>query len=167
VTNDSRFPRIEAVRVQPEEVAQFASEDDYNAISVSLSVEVGSYVGLAASILGETETWSRDRAAVGGNLVRLYKLLSAFLDQVCQRRRETSVIIARLVFETAVTVRFLVKNFNPTVVDSYVRHSLRHERKLRDRIAENIAQRGGHVLPIEGPDAQLDRPGRQICRGCA
>jgi len=59
------------------------------------------------------------------------------------------VIFARLIYETCVNVKFLVKHFSPELVDSYVRHSLRHERRLRDTIRKNIADRGGSVLPIE------------------
>jgi hypothetical protein len=143
------FPWIEAVRIDLDELARFTSEEDFNAISVSLLVEVGSYATIAACTLGETKLWSRDRAAIGGNLVRLYKLLSAFLDQYCQRRLETSFILARLVFETVVNVSYLIKNYSPELVDSYVRHSLRHERQLRDKVLANIKQRGGSILPIE------------------
>jgi len=82
-------------------------------------------------------------------MVRLFKILSAFLDQTAQKRRETGEILARLVFETIVNVRFLIKNFRPEVIDSYVHHALQHERRLRDKILSNIESRGGEVLPIE------------------
>jgi hypothetical protein len=35
------------------------------------------------------------------------------------------------------------------LIESYIRHSLRHERRLWDRINDNIAKRGGAVQPIE------------------
>lgn len=82
-------------------------------------------------------------------MVRLFKILSAFLDQTAQKRRETGEILARLAFETIVNVRFLVKNFHPATIDSYVRRALRHERQLRDKILSNIENRRGDVLPIE------------------
>ncbi|POR49335.1 DUF5677 domain-containing protein [Bosea psychrotolerans] len=149
MTGNDELPEIEAVHVDVQQLKQFKSEEEFNAISVSLLVEAGEYLVVAACTMGKDKSWSRDRAAVGGNLVRLYKLISAFLDQICQRRRETSFIMARLVFETVVTVAYMVKNFSPELIDRYVRHSLRHERKLSDTISGNVAERGGVVLPIE------------------
>jgi hypothetical protein len=93
--------------------------------------------------------WTRDQAAVGGNVVRLSKLLSAFLDQTVQKRYETSTILSRLAFETIVNARYLIANFSPELIDSYVRHSLKHERRLSDTIQANIQKRGGAVLSIE------------------
>ena len=123
--------------------------------------EVASYVCVAACTLGQAPTWARDQAAVGGNMVRLYKLLSAFLDQTVQKRFETSTIISRLAFETIVNAQYLMANFSPELVDSFIGHSLRHERTLRDRIQANIQGRGGQVLPIEQRMLNsIDRAGR-------
>ena len=61
-------------------------------------IEAGSYVCIAANILGADKKWTRDQAAIGGNVVRLYKLFSAVLDQTVQNRRETSFILSRLAF---------------------------------------------------------------------
>jgi hypothetical protein len=99
--------------------------------------------------LGGHEKWDRDTAAIGGNMARLYKMLSAFLDQTVQRRRETSFVFARLVFETVVTIRYLIKYFSPELVDSYIKSSFKHEIKLRKKIDQNIAARNGVILPIE------------------
>src|SRR5581483_6426697 len=79
----------------------------------------------------------------------LYKLLDALLDQTCKHRRETSFMLGRLVFEAAVNIRFLIQNFSKDLIDSYVQYSLRHERRLRDRINCNIQARSGVVIPIE------------------
>ena len=58
-------------------------------------------------------------------------------------------MFARLVFETAVNIRFLVKNFSDEIVEAYLAYSFRHDRRLHDLIQLNIEQRGGVVLPIE------------------
>jgi hypothetical protein len=76
-------------------------------------------------------------------------MISAFLDQTVQRRRETSFIFARLVFETVVTIRYLIKYFSRELVGSYVKNSFKHEIKLRKKIDQDIAARGGVILPIE------------------
>jgi hypothetical protein len=140
---------IKRVSVDADEIAQFSSEDEFTELAVSLLVEVAQYVCVAAGMMGPKPLWGRDRAAICGNMVRLYKLLHSVLDQTCQRRQETSFILSRLVFETLVNIRYMVKHFSPELISSYVLYSFRHERKLRDVIRANIAAREGEVLPIE------------------
>jgi Family of unknown function (DUF5677) len=137
--------------VSPERLQPFTSEDDFNAITVELLIEVGSYVCVAGNLFpAETNNWDRNQAILGGHLVRLYKLVSALLDQICQHRRETTFIIARLAFECIVNLRYLLRFADdPRVFDSYVAYSLRQEKRLHERIHENINNRRGEVLPIE------------------
>ena len=59
-----------------------------------------------------------NQAVLGGQLVRLYKLISALLDQICQHRREITFIIARLAFECIVNIRFLIKFGDAATYDS-------------------------------------------------
>jgi hypothetical protein len=146
---ESSFPAIEEVAVDPAKVAGYTREWDFMVLASELLREVASYVCVAACTLGPAPTWTRDQAAVGGNMVRLFKLLSAFLDQTVQRRYETSSILSRLAFESIVNARYLIANFSPELVDSYIRHSLKHERRLLNRIQANAAQRGGELLSIE------------------
>ena len=143
------FPDIDKTMVTPEVIETFTNEWDYVWIAVELLKESASYVCIGANILGEKPSWDRNHAIIGGNAVRLFKLLSAFLDQVCQKRRETADILARLVFETAVSTRYLISFFSNELAMSYVKSSLRHERKLLDRINGNVASRAGVMLPIE------------------
>ena len=140
---------INETYISEELTSQFSSEDEFMGVAVSLLAETGAYICVAGSTLGHTPKWSRDHAAVGGNLVRLYKLVSALLDQTVQRRRETSFVFARLAFETIVSIRFMIKNFSPELVKSYVMHSFKHEIKLRKTIFENINKMEGVVSPIE------------------
>lgn len=147
---DKELDEIEPVVVDPERLAAFTSEVDFTGLAVDLLVEVGSYVCVVASILpGNTKCWTRDQAIIGGNVVRLFKLISALLDQTCQHRRETTFIVARLAFETIVNIKYLISFESTELFDSYVRYSLHHERKLYDRIHENIQARGGEQLPVE------------------
>jgi len=79
---------IAAVAVDDAVIAAYTSEDQFNALTVELLKEVGSFVCVAACILpANTKAWSRNQAIYGGHLVRLFKLISALLDQVCQKRR--------------------------------------------------------------------------------
>ena len=145
----SPFPAIDRVDVSPMSIAGFKSERDYVGLGLDLMIETGSYIVIATNILGPAGTWSREQAVIGGNMVRLYKLLSAMLDQTVQHRRETSFIFARLSFETIVAIRYLLQEYDPILVSRYVKHSLDHERRLLELMDENIAARGSIILPIE------------------
>jgi hypothetical protein len=127
----------------------FTSEDDFNGLAVELLIEVGSFICVAGNLMpAKTRRWDRNEAVLGGHLVRLYKLIGALLDQICQRRREITFIIARLAFECIVNIRFLIK-FGDAAIDSYVRYSLRQEKRLYDRISKEIEGRHGEKLPVE------------------
>ena len=143
------FPVIDRVGVDPVAVASYTRDWDFMTLASELLREVTSYVCVAACTLGSAPAWSRDQAAVGGNMVRLSKLLWAFLDQTVQKHNETCTILSRLAFESIVNARYLIANFSPDLISSFVRQSLRHERRLQDRIQANIQERGGDVLHIE------------------
>lgn len=146
----NEVPAVKRVEVDPSVVRAFKSEHEYIGLSVELLIEVGSYVCIAGNIVPPSgKAWNRHEAVLVGHLVRLYKLISALLDQTCQHRRETSFIFARLAFECIVNTMFLIKNDRPDVVNSYIEYSLRHEKRLREKIRMNIAARGGDVWPVE------------------
>jgi hypothetical protein len=99
---------------------------------------------VAASTLPvETKAWSRNQAVYGGHLVRLFKLISALLDQICQKRRETTFIVSRLTFETIVNLAYFIEFGSPELFEQYIKYSLRQEKRLHDRITANIEARGG------------------------
>lgn len=144
------LPVVKRVEVTEQALTKFANEDDFNGIAVSLMVEYGSWVCIAASLLpGETRKWTRNQAIIGGLLVRSYKLTSALLDQTCQHRRETTVVLGRLAYECMINILYLVEHGTEELFQAYVVDALRHEKQLRDRITINIAARSGVVLPIE------------------
>jgi hypothetical protein len=139
---------VERVEVDLAKIAAFTTEEDFMSLTVSLMVEVASYSCVAATTLGASPVWDRDHAAVGGNMVRLFKLLDSLLDQTRRRREEISWILGRLIFETAVNIRYLIADFSKELIDSYVKHALRQERLLFGRVQANIRERGS-MLPIE------------------
>jgi hypothetical protein len=141
---------IDVVAVEDDVIAAYTSEDQFNVLTVELLKEVGSFVCVAACILpADTKHWSRDQAIYGGHLARLFKLISALLDQTCQNRRETTFIMSRLAFETIVNLAYLIEYGSPELFEQYIKYSLRQERRLHDRIGANIQARGGIRLPIE------------------
>ena len=146
----SVIPIVKRVEVDTVKLEAFKDEQGYTGLAVELLVEVGAYVCIAASILpAPPHRWNRHEAVLVGHLARLYKLISGLLDQTCQHRRETTVIFARLAFECIVNTNFLIKNDQPEIITSYIEYSMRHEKRLRDRIRSNIAERGGESWPIE------------------
>jgi hypothetical protein len=146
----SELPAVTRVEVAPDTIRAFADEHAFTGLAIELLIEAGSYVCIAASILPPPpHRWNRHEAVVVGHLARLYKLISAILDQTCQHRRETTFIFGRLAFECIVNTLFLIKNDRPEITASYIEYSMRHEKRLRDRILRNVALRGGEVLHIE------------------
>lgn len=145
-----QFAGIKLTEIDTENLRTTNSESDFISVAVQLLIEAGSYVCVAASLMpADTKRWSRNQAIIGGTLVRLYKLISAILDQTCQHRGETAFVFLRLAFEAIVNVKFMIEKADPELFDRYVRNSLRHERRLFDLIQRNISDRGGVVLPIE------------------
>lgn len=143
------LPRIERVEVDQARLRGFEDENDFTGLGVELLKEVASHVCVAGSLLpGDTKAWRRNQAVLGGLLVRLYKMLSAVLDQTCQHRRETTFVFLRLTFECCINIRYLITRHDSSY-DAYIAYSLRHERQLFDRINEDITARGGEPLPIE------------------
>jgi hypothetical protein len=145
----TEMPDIPRVEIDPDAIKAFTKNGDFMWLAVELLKEVASYTCYAAGLTDETGTWSRDEAAVGGNMIRLYKLMHAILDQTTQKRGEIAFTLFRLAFETIVNIRYLIKHHSPELVTSYITYSLKHERKLFNTINENIAAQKGVVRPIE------------------
>ncbi|WP_423370154.1 DUF5677 domain-containing protein [Burkholderia sp. LMG 32019] len=145
------LPEVKRVEVTPESLSKLSDEQDFVGLSVELMIECGSWTCIAASLLpGETGKWSRDQAILGGLIVRAYKLMSSLLDQTCQHRRETTFILGRLLFESLINVQYLVAEDSAELYQAFVINSLKHEKRLKERIESNINERSGLMLPIEG-----------------
>ena len=146
-----KLAEIPITEIDEVAIAEFQSEGQYVGVAVDLVIEVGSYAYIAANLFKDPAMrWSRDEAILGGQLVRLFKLLDALLDQTCKHRREISMVITRLIFECIVNLRYMITNASDNLFNSYRSYSLQHELKLLKHIEENIAARGGDSLPIEG-----------------
>jgi hypothetical protein len=146
---ENPFPEIERVEPDLSVLEAATTEAPFLRIAFDLLREATGYVTIAANIIKDGPTLSRDNAVINGNLVRLWKLLVEILDRTAEHHRETASILSRLMFETIVNTKYIMRNFSPEIIESYIRHSLRHERELRDTIQKNIAARNGIVKPIE------------------
>jgi hypothetical protein len=136
---------IEEIKI-PESLDKL-SYNDFMHLSVELSKETGQLIGAAASIVPKGGVWERDAAIIVGHFVRLFKLISAQIDQTCKGRQEIAWIFSRPIFETIVNAKYLFKN--PDAFDNYVIYSLQNDKELKDDIDKKITEREGEVLPIE------------------
>ncbi|AKH38109.1 hypothetical protein BCL69_10872 [Nitrosomonas communis] len=141
---------ISRTEIDEEQVRAFDAEADFIGLSISLLIEVGSYVCVVGNLYPvKTRSWNRDQAILGDDLVRLYKLIDGLLDQTCKHRREISFVLGRLAFECIINLRYLIAYASEELFFSYRRYSLQHERQLLERIKVNIEVRGGQGLTIE------------------
>lgn len=129
---------------------QTEDESDFMEATVELIKEASIYATVAGQILPCGKPgWNRDQGILCGLVVRASKFMSAVLDQTCQHRREIVDLLARIIFETIVNARYLIFKNDPALFNSYVRYSLRSEKQLWERIDQEVASRGGQVLPVE------------------
>jgi hypothetical protein len=92
---------------------------------------------------------NKEEAVIGGNLTRLIKLNTSFLQNICERRLEICYILSRCIAETAINTKFMLLEGEERVKRNFIKHSLITEKELWDTILSNIENRGGDVLPIE------------------
>ncbi len=145
----SKIGKVHRIRYSDDRLNSFKNELDFVDRGVEHLIELGSYICIAFNILpAGRETWSRNEAILGGNMVRLYKLFLAILDQTTQRRGELVMGFLRLAFETNVNIRFLIGNQSEDTFSSYVKHSLKFEKKLHNLVTAQIEQNHGEPLPI-------------------
>lgn len=124
-------------------------EHPFNEVGVNLLKECGSYLITASCIQRPDRHLIFREAVIAGNGVRLFKLLTGFLDYTCSHQRELTEIFGRLMFETLVTIRFVSQFGDDEVLNSYRLHSFWYERRLLEMISARIDQRGGTETHIE------------------
>ena len=140
---------IAVVRWSDDHLASLTDELEFVDVSVELLTEVGKYIFVATSIYPEkTKCWSRNQAIVGGQMIRLYKLLQATIDQSNQRQGDIVWMLLRLAFETIVNTKYLLLHDSDEIFDSFIHYSLRHEKKLHNMITDDINSKNSPPLPI-------------------
>lgn len=98
---------------------------------------------------GNPQKINKDDAVIGGNLTRLIKLNTSFLQNICEGKLEICYIINRCIAETAINTNFILIEGEDRVKRNYIKHSLITEKELWETILTNIKNRSGDVLPIE------------------
>jgi len=98
---------------------------------------------------GSPKQLNRDEAVIGGNMIRLIKLNTSLLQNICDKKLEICYIINRCLIETAVNVKFILTKGEVSVIKNYIKYSLITEKEAMDVISSNIDNRAGDILPIE------------------
>ncbi len=92
---------------------------------------------------------NRDEAILGGNIIRLTKLNTSLLQNVCENKLEICFILCRCIYETQINILYFLKNGEVNIFKNYVKNSLITEKEFYNNIEENIRNRNGEELPIE------------------
>lgn len=91
----------------------------------------------------------KDDAVVGGNLIRLIKLNTSLLQNVCERKTEICLILNRCLAETAINLKYLLMEDEERVKRNYIKYSLITEKELWEVIKSNIEERPEEIWNIE------------------
>jgi hypothetical protein len=95
-------------------------------------------------------TLTRNEAILAGLMVRCMKLHHGLLQSCSPQRAELLNFFQRGVTETAVNLRFLLEHGNDELFESFVRDALVVDKKLHERIQDEVSARDGdELLPIE------------------
>jgi len=126
-----------------------------NELSFDVYKEAVSVVNLASHLLDDDAAknggWPRNQAICAGLLVRISKFMIVVTQlSAGGNRAEVVAALNRSILEAAINLEFLVTTNDDTYFDKFVTLGLGPEREPYDTIQENIAARGGRVLPIEG-----------------
>jgi len=98
---------------------------------------------------GFPKTISRDEAIVGGNLTRLIKLNTSFLENICNEKLEICYILSRCIAETVINIQYMLIEGEERVLKNYIKYSLITEKELWKTIKNNIKDRKDAKLNIE------------------
>lgn len=100
-------------------------------------------------VKNQPKSISKDEAIIGGNLTRLIKLNTSFLENICNGKREIALIISRCIAETAINTQYMLIEGEEKVLRNYIKYSLIAEKELWTKIKDNIVDRKGSIQEIE------------------
>lgn len=146
---DNILPKYSTAKIE-----KFDSEDEFMDAYVELlkqTIElIYRVVGIKyCDLVGVPRKIDKDEAVVGGNLTRLIKLNTSFLQNICEGKLEICYILNRCIAETAINTKFLLIEGEDRVKRNYIKNSLITEKELWETILTNVKDRSGDVLPIE------------------
>lgn len=136
------------------DVANFDTEDKFMDASVELlkqTIELlWTIVGLKyCDSKGIPKTINKDDAVIAGNLIRLIKLNTSFLQNICDNKLEICSILNRCIAETYVNIKYMLVEGEERVKRNYIKNSLITEKELWETILSNVQGNNGDRSPIE------------------
>jgi hypothetical protein len=136
--NKHPLPEIDKTRI---------SDDDFVSDIVIVSNLVLKFIAIAASVIPNKSFKKIEQGILLSHMVRLFKLYDSLLLLICENKFEIAILTARPIAETAIVLKYLLKNINEELSDKFIKCSLAYDKKLFDLIQKNTEDR--NPLPIE------------------
>lgn len=150
--NDFEFRIID---VDEEKVKKYKNESCFIELFLEIFKEVGKMSSLISCIYPLDErniprNLNIDEGVIYGLMIRVTKLQRGIIEQVCNNHLEIVLIIFRCLVETLINIKYILKkiNENEDIIDEFITYSLKTEKRLLNKIRENIKNRG-YEIPIE------------------
>jgi hypothetical protein len=123
-------------------------------IAFGLYKEAARVAAFAAHLMDEATAtqggFTRNQAICAGLMVKISKFMLAVIQlSTGDDRGEIVMALNRIIFESAISLEFLVRNQDGKYFDQFVDFSLGPERELYDQIRANVSARKGEVWPLE------------------
>lgn len=91
----------------------------------------------------------RESAVLAGNIVRLIKLNTSLLQNICDCKLEICYIVGRCLSETAINIMYMLSNTEQSVIRNYIKYSLITEKEIFEIVSANVRERNGEMESIE------------------
>jgi hypothetical protein len=135
------------------EIEKFKDESQFMHSLVELNKQIIKLIyKCCEKFLNENDspkTLSKEDAVIAGNMARLSKLSKSFLQNICEQKSEICFILDRCIAETCLNIKYILLNGEENVRRNYMKYSLITEKKLHNKVNQNIQKRDGIELPIE------------------
>lgn len=105
------------------------------------SVEVVASIGFVNGA-GERRGMTRDEAVLAGTMVRLAKLHATLVEPAVFASAERFSLVWRPAIESSVNLVYFVQQGSPELLESFVRYSLRLDKRLLARVQQDVETQG-------------------------
>ena len=129
-----------------EQLATAANESDFGDLGIDLLTSIA--LNIQDLINASMSEHGRDAGILRGLAVRTVKLLDRLVDELTMEHGDLESIYLRLIDDTLITIGYLVAT-GPAAYDEYLGEAVTAQRRRKETIERNIAERGGVPEPIE------------------
>jgi len=117
------------------------SDSDFLADLVEAANVVRQYLALVAGLWPTRQIDRLLRGILVGHVVRMFKLYDTLIMMVVAERGEICLLLARVLVDTVINLRHLLRNPTDAEVRAYIEASLAHEKKLKNEIEKRMRRR--------------------------